>query len=361
MQVWIVNPCPHPPRRYQAPNSSPVRNGSVGSSALPSNPMADLATTNEMLRSSPSRRRWRRLAGRSSRDEISTHTSPSLISTGKTRASSANWSKVPPLSRSKRAWCQWQVRMPSCRVPRCKGNPMWGQRLSRACTLPSWKKSASGWPATRTEMRPAARTSSNLEAHTKLSERVSSGVTPFPSTRYCMTRTVSGPGPTSALDVPVAAEQVFEWSSIADGRRLVYEPVIGELLHQEVGDVCARDVGAPARFQIQPHTVVVRPRPVGQYHGTYDDPLQIALPQELLLCLFLCVLIPEQRRHEHLHEERAGKPWVLLALPHPPRRLAHEAPQTVLLHRRDDVGGAGRNRCMRVPRSVRVERVARLP
>src|SRR5215203_1172916 len=207
--------------------------------------------------------------------------------------------------------------MPSCRVPRCKGNPMWGQRLSRACTLPSWKKSASGWPATRTEMRPAARTSSNLEAHTKLSERVSSGVTPFPSTRYCMTRTVSGPGPTSALDVPVAAEQVFEWSSIADGRRLVYEPVIGELLHQEVGDVCARDVGAPARFQIQPHTVVVRPRPVGQYHGTYDDPLQIALPQELLLCLFLCVLIPEQRRHEHLHEERAREPRILLALPTP--------------------------------------------
>jgi hypothetical protein len=24
---------------------------------------------------------------------------------------------------------------PSCRVPRCKGNPMWGQRLSTAYTL----------------------------------------------------------------------------------------------------------------------------------------------------------------------------------------------------------------------------------
>src|SRR5918993_1347189 len=146
-------------------------------------------------------------------------------------------------------------------------------------------------------------------------------------------------------------------ASIADSRCPVYERVIGELLHQEIGDVSSGDVRAPARFQIQPHAVVVRPRPVGQYHGANDNPIQIALPHELLLCLLLCVLIPEQRRHAHLHEKRARKSWVLPALPHTPRRLAHEAPQTVLLHRRDDVGGAGRNWSVRVPRSARVERV----
>src|SRR5215218_8154187 len=172
-----------------------------------------------------------------------------------------------------------------------------------------------------------------------------------------MTRTVPSPD----LRCPCSGCAIFRavvcpWS-IADSRRLVYERIVCELPHQEVGDVCSRDVGAPARFQIQSHTVFVRPRPVGQYHGTYDDPLQITLPNELLLCLLLCVLIPEQRRHEHLHEERARKPRVLFALPHPPRRLAHETPHTLLLHRRDDVGGADGNRSMRVPWSVRVERV----
>src|SRR5215217_1146228 len=175
--------------------------------------------------------------------------------------------------------------MPFCRVPRCKGNPMWGQRLSKACTLPSWKKSTSEWPATRTEVRPVARTSSNRAARTKLSESVSSGVTPFPSSRYCMTRTVPSPD----LRCPCSGCAIFRAvvcpGLIADSRRLVYERIVGELLHQEVGDVCSRDVGAAARFQIQSHTVFVRPRPVGQYHGTYDDPLQIALPNELLLCL----------------------------------------------------------------------------
>ena len=34
--------------------------------------------------------------------------------------SSAHRSKVPPLARSKRAWCQWQVRMPSWMLPLCK-------------------------------------------------------------------------------------------------------------------------------------------------------------------------------------------------------------------------------------------------
>ena len=32
MQAWMVSPCPHPARRYLAPNSSPARKGSAGSS-----------------------------------------------------------------------------------------------------------------------------------------------------------------------------------------------------------------------------------------------------------------------------------------------------------------------------------------
>ena len=60
MQACMVSPCPHPARRYRAPNSSPARKGSAGSSPVPSNPIADLARTSEMLRSNPSRRRWRR-------------------------------------------------------------------------------------------------------------------------------------------------------------------------------------------------------------------------------------------------------------------------------------------------------------
>ena len=53
MQACMVSPCPHPARRYRTPNSSPVRKGSAGFSPVPSNPMADLASTNEMLRSNP--------------------------------------------------------------------------------------------------------------------------------------------------------------------------------------------------------------------------------------------------------------------------------------------------------------------
>ena len=52
------------------------------------------------------------------------------IVTGKARTSSAQGSEVPPLARSNRAWCQWQVRMQSLTVPRSSGKPMCGQRLS---------------------------------------------------------------------------------------------------------------------------------------------------------------------------------------------------------------------------------------
>src|SRR5215207_4934020 len=148
--------------------------------------------------------------------------------------------------------------------------------------------------------------------------------------------------------------------SIANSRRLAHERIFGELPHQEVGNVCPRNVRAPSRFQILPYSVVVRPGPVGQDHRTYNGPLEIALPHDPLLCLLICVLIPEQRRHEYLHEERARKPRILLALPHAPRRLAHEAAQTVLLHCRDNVPGTGRSRAIRVPWTARAERVARL-
>ena len=44
-------------------------------------------------------------------------------------------------ARSKRAWCQWHVRIPSQTVPRWSGKPMCGQRLSTACTSsPSAKR-----------------------------------------------------------------------------------------------------------------------------------------------------------------------------------------------------------------------------
>jgi hypothetical protein len=38
--------------------------------------------------------------------------------------SSAHRSKLQPLARSKRAWCQWQVRIPSSTLPRSSGKPI---------------------------------------------------------------------------------------------------------------------------------------------------------------------------------------------------------------------------------------------
>src|SRR5215217_1723036 len=141
--------------------------------------------------------------------------------------------------------------------------------------------------------------------------------------------------------------------SIANCGRLAHERIVGELPHQEVGYVRPRNVRAPSRFQTLPRKVVVRPGPVCQDHRTYNDPLDITLPHDPLLCLLVCVLIPEQRRHEYLHEERTRIPRILLALPHTPRRLAHEAPQTVLLHRRDNVPGTDRSHSIRVTRTAR--------
>ena len=65
---------------------------------------------------------------------------------------------------SKRAWCQWQVRMPSSMLPRSSGKPMCGQRLSRANTRPlSWTTRIGRWRP-RTTSRPLAFSSSRLPA-----------------------------------------------------------------------------------------------------------------------------------------------------------------------------------------------------
>ena len=86
-----------------------------------------------MFCSSPSSSLRSQCASRSdSRGTGSTHTSPSRTSTSNEVTSSANGSNVEPPARSKRAWCQWQVRMPSRIVPWLSGKPMCGQRLSSA-------------------------------------------------------------------------------------------------------------------------------------------------------------------------------------------------------------------------------------
>ena len=82
--------------------------------------------------------------------------------TGNDRTSSAKGSNVPPLARSKRAWCLWQVRMPFLTVPRSSGKPMWGHRLSTAAKVSSLAKTAMVCPDPVTTVHPRFRISSTV-------------------------------------------------------------------------------------------------------------------------------------------------------------------------------------------------------
>ena len=53
----MVMPIAQPPRRYFAPKSRPVRNGTAGSTPAASIPMTDLPTTSVRVRSRPRRNR----------------------------------------------------------------------------------------------------------------------------------------------------------------------------------------------------------------------------------------------------------------------------------------------------------------
>jgi hypothetical protein len=77
--------------------------------------------------------------------------------------------EVQPLARSNRAWCQWQVRMPSSIEPRCNGKPKCGQRLSMANTRPSSWTTRIGQRRPRTTIRPFACNSSTVPARTRSS------------------------------------------------------------------------------------------------------------------------------------------------------------------------------------------------
>ena len=94
----------------------------------------------------------------------SIQTWPSITVTGKARTSSAKGLKVPPLESSNRAWCQWQVRMPSLTLPRSSGKPMWGQRLSTAYTWSPWLKTAIACPPPVTTVQPRSLTSFRVPA-----------------------------------------------------------------------------------------------------------------------------------------------------------------------------------------------------
>ena len=71
-------------------------------------------------------------------------TSPSRTSTSKPRASSAHRSSVQPETRSKRAWCQWQVTSPASTVPWWSGKPRCGQRSSIAYAASSCQNTTTG-------------------------------------------------------------------------------------------------------------------------------------------------------------------------------------------------------------------------
>ena len=166
----VVRPRNQPPPRRATPKSRPARKTSVPLGSASSSAIVAFARTSGMSRSSPSRRRLRWCATASARGRRSTNTSSPSSATENRRSSSANWSKVPPVAKSNRAWCQWQVRMPSQTLPRCSGNPICGQRLSTAYTSSPSANRQSTWPSRWTTSRPAARSSASEPARTRRSD-----------------------------------------------------------------------------------------------------------------------------------------------------------------------------------------------
>src|SRR4051812_14639191 len=146
----------------------------ISSGVMPASrsPSTDLASTSERPSSRPSSRRWKRWTTGSSPRRGSTRTSSPSIVTWKPRASSANGSRVQPVTRSKRAWCQWQVTRPDSTVPWGSGKPMWGQRSSIAQARSSLQKTTTGRLPTLVSSRPVDWSSASDPAHVGTSSRV---------------------------------------------------------------------------------------------------------------------------------------------------------------------------------------------
>ncbi len=165
MAVSTVKPAPHPAARLRTPKLTPARVAATAACSGPSTsdrPSTALAITSVNPCSRPSsRRRSCRLAGSAS-GLNTTKTSSFSSSTLWARTSSAKGSRVPPETRSKRAWCQWQVKSPFSTVPRWSGKPMCGQRSSTAYASPSLKKTHTGVEPTLPVRHPLALSSWNF-------------------------------------------------------------------------------------------------------------------------------------------------------------------------------------------------------
>ena len=74
----------------------------------------------------------------------SIHTLPSTTFTGNVRTSSAKGLNVPPLDSSNRAWCQWQVRIPSLTLPAFQGKAHVGTTVVHRVDLPVVKEDGDG-------------------------------------------------------------------------------------------------------------------------------------------------------------------------------------------------------------------------
>ncbi len=157
--VSTDSPAPQPSSRFKRPKSAPSRTAARAPSSGPSSsirPSTALARTRvrPCSRPSASRRRWWPAGSSSARS--TTKTSAPSTSTPCARTSSAKGSRVPPEARSKRAWCQWQVKRPFSTVPRWRGKPICGQRSSTANASPSAQNTQTGCEPTLPARQPFA-------------------------------------------------------------------------------------------------------------------------------------------------------------------------------------------------------------